>query len=94
MLAAYRGESWAHISLPLECIFFFDMLTNCVTDYTDKMGSYEFKVKDIFKIAVRYIKGPFFMDFLPLLPLQMMTLYRNQQNVFFLVKTMRIVRGF
>jgi hypothetical protein len=66
MLAAYREFTWIDIWLPLECIFFFDMLLNCITDYKDKL---EFKVRDITKIAVRYIKGPFFMDFLPLIPL-------------------------
>jgi len=74
MLAAYRDYTWENIWIPMECVFGFDMLINCISDYRNKM---EFKVRDIYEIAPRYIKGPFFMDFLPLLPLQSMSLKNN-----------------
>ena len=91
LLAAYRDYTWVSIWVPIECVFFVDMVSNCFTDFKDE---YEKKVRDIFIIAPRYIAGPFFMDFVPLIPFQLMQLQNNIQNLFFVIKLMRIVRGY
>ena len=74
ILAAYRKYSWEEVWIPLECFFGIDIIINCISDYRNK---WNFKVRDIFDIGLRYIKGPFLMDFIPLIPLQSLRLKNN-----------------
>ena len=41
-----------------------------------------------------YLKGNFMMDMIPLIPLQWISLPKNRDRLFYLIKTMRIVQGF
>ena len=51
-------------------------------------------VRDLYGIAINYFESEFLFDFLPILPLQVLNLKRNRQKLFFLIKCIRIPKGF
>jgi hypothetical protein len=46
------------------------------------------------KIVLHYLRTEFIWDFIPLLPFQYLTLVRNRERLFFLIKCMRLKSGF
>jgi len=51
-------------------------------------------VRNLGKIAENYRKGYMKWDVIPLLPFQLITLTRNVENLFWIIKICRIIRGF
>ena len=57
----------------VELIFFFDIIINFLLEYKDEI---DYKpVRDIKKIALRYLKGQFIVDFLATVPLRFIFWY-------------------
>ena len=51
-------------------------------------------VKDISLISMRYLKGEFLKDFIPIIPLQMVKMGDNgDERLFYLIKIMRLIKG-
>jgi hypothetical protein len=50
--------------------------------------------KNVSVIAKNYINGPFKWDIIPLIPLQLIKLKNGRHNLFYVIKTIRIFRGF
>lgn len=49
-------------------------------------------VKDITQISLRYLKGEFWKDFIPIIPLQMIDL-GGDERLFYIIKIMRLIKG-
>jgi hypothetical protein len=45
-------------------------------------------------IVVHYLKTEFVWDFIPIMPFQLLTLPRKRENLFFLIKLLRLRKGF
>jgi hypothetical protein len=50
-------------------------------------------VKDISLISMRYLRGEFLKDFIPIIPLQLLTLNNGDERLFFIIKIMRLIKG-
>jgi hypothetical protein len=75
-----------------ESFFFVHFLLQFILEY--QIEGYQ-PVRDIAKIAKNYIyKGSFLIDFICLLPLTVIKLKRNRQLLFFIVKLIRLMKGF
>ena len=51
-------------------------------------------INDPFKIWKNYLNNSFPLDIICLLPLQFVKMKRNRQLLFFLIKMLRIIKGF
>lgn len=49
-------------------------------------------VKDIYLISMRYLKGPFLKDFIPIIPFQLIDL-NGDERFFYIIKIMRLIQG-
>jgi hypothetical protein len=50
--------------------------------------------RDLYKISLNYLKGDFALDFVTILPLQFFEFKRNRQTLFYMIKCIRISKGF
>ena len=50
-------------------------------------------MRDFKQIVDRYLHGEFIWDAIPLIPLQLLHLKNNSQNIFFLIKIIRMRRS-
>ena len=75
-----------------EVVFFMDMVAHFFLDYRPSVISQE-SVRDLSAIIPRYLKTQFAWDLLPLLPFQLMELDNNAQNLFYLIKCMRVSKS-
>jgi hypothetical protein len=66
------------------------MLLKFLCEYTDE---HNFLIRDFSKIAMRYLRGDFFIDFLLLIPVNAILSFRYSR-LFFLVKCYRIIGVF
>ena len=62
-----KDKWWLQYELIFELIFLTSILLNFLTDYEDENDGKV--VRDIAQISMRYLKGNFFWEFLPVLPL-------------------------
>ena len=97
-IAAHRvGEDDPMVivsNIIFETVFTLDILTNFVLSYTDVGSGSDFPVRDVVKIAKRYFKGRFFWDLLPIIPLQDLPSTNKRSSLFYLVKLIRLQKGF
>jgi hypothetical protein len=49
-------------------------------------------VKDITQISLRYLKGEFYKDFIPIIPLQLLD-FGGDERLFYIIKIMRLIKG-
>ena len=75
-----------------EFIFLISLISNFLVEYQDEGMSRP--VRDISKICWRYLKGQFLFDFIPLVPLQLITMKDGKERLFILIKIIRLVNGF
>ena len=77
------------VSNYLEMLFFFEM---CLNFFKNQSGLYDHQKlhKNCGRVSVNYLKTAFIWDFLPLLPLQHLTLDRNENRLFYLIKLLRL----
>lgn len=83
--------SWLFIlDWSFEGIFLVSLLLNFITDY--KEDGNPNPVRDLNKISMRYLKGQFTYDIIPLIPLPHLP-FGNSMKHFYLIKIMRMVTG-
>lgn len=51
-------------------------------------------VREIAKTAMNYFYNGFAMDFIPLIPFFAIKMKRNRQQLFYIIKMIRLVKGF
>ena len=78
----------------MEIAFIIDIVKNFFTQYTDPRQPTK-PVKDLFKIVVNYLKGPFFFDFLAISAWPIRGIFRNSMaedkvSLIYLLRTFRI----
>lgn len=62
------GETLFNVTIFFESVFLVSLCVNFLVDY--KPEGEEGKIKDLNLISIRYLKGQFLNDFIPLIPLQ------------------------
>lgn len=84
---------WSDAELIYEIIFVVDMGVNFITEYVE-IGCHT-PVRDLGKIALRYVKGYFLLDLIPLLPTPHMNFeIRNfSSRHFYILKILRIIQA-
>ena len=87
------GSVMVYLDTVMEVAFIIDLFKNFFTQYTDPRQLKP--VRDLFKITVNYLKGPFFFDFLAILAWPMREIFRNswsQENIglLYLLRIFRI----
>jgi len=77
--------------IAIEVCFFFDIVLNFLLQYKDDQHK---PVRDLKRIAVRYLKKLFIVDFLATIPLRYMNLLEdeNDERLFFLFKLFRLYK--
>lgn len=75
-----------------ECVFLVHMITQALLEYKVQGG--KLPVRDPGKTATRYLQTDFIYDLIPLIPFQFQSMYRNRQYLFYVVKMMRLWKGF
>ena len=87
-------EPYLFVTMLMEIIFFTDMLLQLFREYTPVgQGELSKPVKRWSQIILHYLKTDFIWDFIPLIPLQLLTMQRRRENLFFLIKLLRIRKG-
>ena len=110
MLAAYRKdadslkatetiESTDVVNQPwfywaFEVIFLIDMIVNFFLDFQTNSKTVKIITRDIREIVHRYVHGEFIWDLVPLLPLQYIEMESNLNFNFYLIKVIRLRKGF
>lgn len=72
-------------------MYIFDIIQKFTTTYRDPES--DEKVYDSEKIISNYTKNGFFRDFIALIPLQLLQLPYNFENMFYLIKIIRITKA-
>ena len=86
---AYFGPgNWSYEVF--EGIFLFDMLLSCFVEFTE----HEVTVREISQITSHYFKTNFFLDFIPLLPIERIQIGNGHEKIFFVIKTIRLGKGY
>ena len=68
------------------------MIKSFITDYKD--DAHPLPIRDIPKIAARYLKSDFLLDFAVLIPFHcLFGDFARESNYIFLIKSLRIIRG-
>jgi hypothetical protein len=70
-----------------ECMFFVHMATQFLLEYQEE-GKHP--VRDIPMIASNYIQGEFALDIIPLIPLQLIKLNQDREQLFYIIKLLRL----
>lgn len=87
------GEQNFFIMLGFEFIFLVHMGTKFLCEFV-KDGAVS-PTRDLKKIAERYIRTEFFLDFIPLIPFPLiLTLKYGREHHFYLVKCIRLFNSF
>ena len=77
----------------VESIFLVDCLTSFIKDYEDPLDPKGPSIRKLSKIFTNYTSNAFIYDAIALMPLNWLTLYRNRQNLLFILKCIRLKRG-
>ena len=72
---------------------FNHMMMQFFIEYKDDIKLNHDHVRNLKKIAINYIQTDFKMDFIPLIPMQLISLPRNRGRLFYLVKIVRLLKG-
>lgn len=86
------GEMLFNITVFFESVFLVSICVNFLVSY--EPDGEDYKVKDLTLISQRYLKGQFMFDFIPLVPLQAISLPGQKERLFFVIKIIRLVNGF
>jgi hypothetical protein len=94
--AGFRASSRHEILAmnSMEILFFIDFCVNCITSYPLSPQPNSVPVTDLTKIRQRYYDTTFWRDVIPLIPLQLASFDTFKEDLFWSVKTMRVLRGF
>lgn len=95
-ISAFRLHS--HISKQIfntyiffEIVFFISMISRFFVEFTQSSNGVP--CRELKMIVVNYLKGDFKIDFICILPLQMIPLKNNRNYLFFIIKMVRFLRG-
>jgi hypothetical protein len=75
-----------------ELLFALDIIVKFMLTFEDPET--HIKVIDLGVISKNYFFDRFIWDFIPLLPLQIFPMYRNRNTLFYLIKLIRLYKGF
>ena len=100
-LAAFRMmphqvdmPTFLYISDSIEGIFLIYIILQFFKSYSPEGGGDLVKpVRYWTDIIFHYLRNDFLMDFIPIIPFQFLTLKRNRERLFFLLKVLRIFKG-
>ena len=84
-------EKMDYFQLICETIFFIDFCTKFILEYVP-LDFIARPVRDIKLITIKYIKGNFLLDLIPLIPFTSITEFTGSR-LFFLIKTIRILKS-
>ena len=76
-----------------ESIFFFDFLLTFFVDFVPEDSPNHLGIRSFEKIFWHYLHGDMLFDLLPLIPFPMIPLPASQQSKFYVLKSIRIVKG-
>lgn len=96
LLAGFREKllEEMHIVNILETVFLLDCLSNFFLSYSQNPKDPKSRVlKDSKSIWNKYLKGNFWIDFVPLIPLHIIHLPYGFQSYFMCIKISRVRRG-
>lgn len=68
-MSAYRVFDWRNFWIPIESIFFVDMLLHFMVDFMSTQKSGVVRVRKFSEIVKRYMDTDFIWDIIPLIPL-------------------------
>lgn len=81
---------WIDSEIYFEAIFFISIILNFLTDYQDESNHKE--VRDLSNISMRYLRGNFAWEFLPLIPFPHVMHYGfKNPNHFYIIKVVRLM---
>lgn len=80
--------------LAFEAIFLLDIIINFLLSYVKYDTQTEVIECHIVKTITNYLSTTFYKDFIPIIPLQLMELPNKRNLLFFLIKLMRLFKGF
>jgi len=78
----------------MEMIFFIDFCLNFIISYSTSPQPNSVPVTYLSKIRQRYYDTRFWADVIPLIPLQLAAFDTFKEDLFWSIKTMRILRAF
>ena len=82
-------------TLFIEIVFLFYFIIQFFKEFKPVGTGDEGKsVRKWSSIIINYLQGEFIWDFIPLLPFQFLSLYRNRDRLVYLIKCLRLRRGF
>ena len=95
-IAAFRlhpdlSENILGLYIFYETIFFIDMVLQFFKEFTSETSS--IPVRNLEKISMNYLQNGFAYDFIAILPLQVLHLKNKRENLFFLIKLVRLEKG-
>ena len=98
-MAAFRIEEsnplMFAMMILLELVFVGDMCIKFLLSYTpDHSANKKERETGIFKIWKHYLTGSFYLDLIPLIPFQALTLKNRRNTLFYLIKLVRLYNGF
>ena len=98
IVEADHGDKWEPYfinSLVIEIVFLIYFLMQFFKEFKPVgTGDGGKTVRIWSKIIINYIQGEFIWDFIPLLPFQFLRLFRKRDRLLFLIKCLRLRRGF
>jgi len=86
----HDSTNMIYVASILESIFLISIGIEFLTSY-ENPNVRGVQVKDVEKIATRYLKGGFLYDLIPTIPLQFIKLPGHKERLFYIVKIMRLV---
>jgi len=92
VFAAYRRIENAVFSDIFESLFAVDILIHFILDIKSSHKTAAYTIRSFHTIVKKYVHGDLVYDIIPLIPLQLIQLENNAQNIFFLIKVLRLRR--
>jgi hypothetical protein len=87
-----HDESLVLLNIFIESIFLMHLFLQFFLEY--KPLGEKIPVRNLSKIGSNYLNSKFALDFITIIPLQYLELKRNRQYCFYIIKMIRIIRGF
>jgi len=78
----------------MEIIFFIDFCVTFITSFPSSHKVAPVPITDIKQIAIHYLNNDFYRDLIPLIPFQLFHFSAFKEDLFWTIKTFRILRGF
>ena len=78
----------------MEIVFAIDFFANFIISYPSTHKTAPVPITHIDKIVINYLDTDFVRDLIPLVPLQLFSFDTFKEDLFWTIKTFRILRGF